>query len=261
MLTRLRESTPLVQCLTNEVTTGFVANVLLAIGGSPAMCDVPGEAGPFAGVAGGVLINLGTPGAEQRDGMLEAAAAARDAGTPWVLDPVAVGSLPIRTALAAQLLELRPAVIRGNASEIRALGGLGEGARGVDAVDTVDAAQQAAVALARSSGAVVAVSGAIDLITDGDAVIRVANGDPLFTKVTGAGCALGAVVAAFASLGPDRLATTVAAVTSYTVAGEIAAEQARGPGSFAVAFLDALHGLDAETVAGRGRIGAAGERS
>lgn len=254
LLSSLRKATPLIHCLTNDVTTGFVANVLLAAGASPAMVDVPGEAGPFARVASATLINLGTPSGEQRNGMLEAAAAAKEAGTPWVLDPVAVGALPVRTLLAEELLSYRPAVIRGNASEIKALAGLGAGSRGVDSVDAVDDAQGAAAGLARSSGAVVAVSGPVDLITDGENVVRVTGGDPLFTRVTGAGCALGAVVTAFASLTDDRLAATVAANVVYSVAGELAAERAEGPGSFSVAFLDALYTLDEQTVAARGRI-------
>ena len=135
LLSRVRSEPPLVQCLTNTVVTNFTANVLLALGAAPAMTDIPGEAGPFARIASGVLINLGTPHAEQRTAMLEAAAAANDAGTPWVLDPVAVGSLPVRTALAAELLAMRPTVVRANASEVMALAGLGAGGRGVDATD------------------------------------------------------------------------------------------------------------------------------
>lgn len=135
LLSRVRSEPPLVQCLTNTVVTNFTANVLLALGAAPAMTDIPGEAGPFARIASGVLINLGTPHAEQRMAMLEAAAAANDAGTPWVLDPVAVGSLPVRTALAAELLAMRPTVVRANASEVMALAGLGAGGRGVDATD------------------------------------------------------------------------------------------------------------------------------
>ncbi|MEU6578102.1 hydroxyethylthiazole kinase [Streptomyces sp. NPDC046805] len=246
-LVRLRESTPLVQCLTNGVVTNFTANVLLALGATPAMVDIPQEAGPFAKAASGVLVNLGTPHAEQRTAMAEAAEAAAGSGTPWVLDPVAVGSLPVRTALARDLLAFAPSVVRGNASEIIAVAGNGSGGRGVDATDGVEAAASAATALARSTGGVVAVSGPVDLLTDGRRTVRVANGDVLLTRVTGGGCALGAVMAAFASLvaaNGDRLAATAAAVTVYTVAAEVAAARAAGPGSFAAAFLDALADLD-----------------
>ena len=251
-LDHLRSNTPLVQCITNSVVVGFTANALLAIGASAAMVDIPQEAGPFARIASGVLLNLGTPTAEQREAMLEAAAAANDAGTPWVLDPVAVGVLPVRTAIGNQLRDLRPTVIRGNASEIIAVAGVGAGGRGVDAADDVDAAVPVATELARATGSIVAVSGPVDAVTDGDTVIRVANGHPLLTQVTGGGCALGAVMAAFASGSDDRLASTVAAITVYTIAAEIAAtraaERAPGPGSFAVAFLDALAAIGAADI-------------
>lgn len=254
LLPRLRAARPLIQCLTNTVTTNLVANTLLALDASPAMVDIPEEAGILARTAGAVLINLGTPGAEQREATLEAATAAADSATPWVLDPVGVGPLPVRTALAERLLALRPAVIRGNASEIRALAGGGKGGKGVDSVDEVDDAEDDATGLARATGAVVTVSGAVDLVTDGDTVIRIANGDRLLTRVTGAGCALGAVVAAFAATGAARLTATVAANTVYGVAAELAASQAHRPGSFAVALLDALSAIDPKTVLDRGRL-------
>ncbi|MCJ1703693.1 hydroxyethylthiazole kinase [Rathayibacter sp. VKM Ac-2926] len=248
-LSELRRTAPLVQCITNAVVTGFTANSLLALGASPAMCDLPGEAGVFAGIASATLVNLGTPHAEQRDGAREAVAAASAAGTPWVLDPVAVGPLPVRTALAAELLEARPAIIRGNASEILALAGLGAGGRGVDAVDGPEEALEAANALARRSGAVVAVSGAVDVVTDGERVVRVTGGHPLLTRVTGGGCALGAVMAAFLGVpGSDPLGAAVAASVVWGLAAERAAETAAGPGTFAVGLLDALAALTADEV-------------
>ncbi|MGW3247426.1 hydroxyethylthiazole kinase [Streptomyces sp. NPDC001070] len=253
-LSRVRAHSPLVQCLTNSVVTGFTANVLLALGASPAMVDIPGEAGPFAQVASGVLVNLGTPHAEQRAAMIEAAQAAASAGTAWVLDPVAVGALPVRTALARELLELRPTVVRGNASEIIALAGAGGGGRGVDSSDGVEAAEETARRLAGATGGVVAVSGPVDFITDGVRTARIANGDALLTRVTGGGCALGAVMAAYAAVDGDRFASTVAAVTAYTVAAELAAKEASGPGSFAVAFLDALAALRESDIAVRAAV-------
>ncbi|MGW1895549.1 hydroxyethylthiazole kinase [Streptomyces sp. NPDC002004] len=253
-LADVRTQSPLVQCLTNAVVTGFTANVLLALGAAPAMVDIPDEAGPFAQVASGVLVNLGTPHAEQRAAMIEAARAASTAGTPWVLDPVAVGMLPVRTGLARELLELRPSVVRGNASEIIALAGAGSGGRGVDSSHGVEAAEQTARELAHGTGGVVAVSGPVDFVTDGARCARIANGDVLLTRVTGGGCALGAVLAAFAVVDEDRFATSVAAVTVYTVAAELAAEKASGPGGFAVAFLDALASLEGSDLAERAAL-------
>lgn len=236
-LARVREAGPLVQCITNTVVQNFTANALLAIGAAPAMTDIVGEAGIFAGIADALLINLGTPTPEQRAAAVEAARAANEASTPWVLDPVAVGALPLRTELARELVALGPTAIRGNASEIAVLAGSGAGGRGMEASEDIDAA--AAVALARESGAIVAVSGPQDLITDGRRVLRVDNGDALLTKVTGGGCTLGAVVAAFLSVerSPEYVAQAHA---YYGAAAEVAAEGAHGPGSFAVALIDAL---------------------
>ena len=254
LLEAVRAQAPLVQCLTNHVVSGFTANVLLALGAAPAMVDIPDEAGPFASVASAVLINLGTLGGRQPEAMREAAAAAQAAGTPWVLDPVAVGALPVRTGLARELLTAGPAIIRGNASEIAALAGSAATGRGVDATLTVDAASAPAAELAGRLGAVVAVSGPVDLVTDGAATARVSNGHELLTRVTGAGCALGAVMAAFAAVGDDRLLTVAAASAVYGLAAEEAAAAASGPGSFAVALLDALAGLTPGTVAERARL-------
>lgn len=258
LLQALRETPPLTHCITNAVVTGFTANVLLAVGAAPAMVDIVGEAGMFAGAASGLLVNLGTPTPEQREASREAVAEANASGTPWVLDPVAIGVLPVRTALAAELAALRPTAIRGNASEILALAGLSGGGRGVDATDSTDAAGDAAVLLAARHGSVVAVSGPVDLLTDGTRVIRIANGHPLLTLVTGGGCALGAVMAA--SLGAARgtgiaaLDAVAAASLVYTVAAERAAASSSGPGSFAVALLDALAAVQPSDLAEAARV-------
>lgn len=258
LLARVRHAPPLTHCITNAVVTGFTANVLLATGASPAMVDIVGEAGMFARIASGLLINLGTPSPEQRAASLEAVAGATDAGTPWVLDPVAVGALPVRTALAAELVGMGPTAVRGNASEILGLAGAGAGGRGVDAVDAPDAALDAARDLAARSGAVVAVSGPVDLLTDGARVIRIANGDALLTRVTGGGCALGALMAAFLGAarhtGADALDAVAAATLVYTLAAEHAARVADGPGSFAVGLLDALAGIDPADITAEARV-------
>ncbi|MDC4232337.1 hydroxyethylthiazole kinase [Actinomyces sp. B33] len=247
VLDSVRSTAPLVSCITNSVVTNFTANALLAIGAAPAMVDIVGEAGPFASVASGLLINLGTPTPEQREAAVEAAGAANAAGTPWVLDPVGVGSLVHRTELAHRLVDMGPAAIRGNASEIIALAGDGSGGRGVDAADEVDAALGSARLLAARTGGVVAVSGAADAVVSADETIRVAGGSEMLTRVTGGGCSLGAMIACFLAAGRSAGvgdADSVAAChVAYSAAAEIAAEGAAGPGSFAPRFLDALYGL------------------
>ncbi|QGQ19564.1 hydroxyethylthiazole kinase [Cellulomonas sp. JZ18] len=254
-LADLRARTPLVQCLTNEVTTNLVANTLLAVGASPAMASAPGEAEELAAVAGAVLVNLGTLGPDQRAAVEPTVAVAAGAGTPWVLDPVAVGVLSVRTRLAGRLLAERPAVVRGNAGEVRALAGLATAARGVDARDGVDDAVVAAEQVARLTGGAVAVSGPVDLVTDGRTHVRLAVGHPLLTTITGAGCALGGLTAAFGAVA-DPLTAGVAATVALGLSAERAATVARGPGSFPAALLDALHALAPDDVAERARTAA-----
>ena len=261
LLEAVRARGPLVHCITNTVVQNVTANVLLALGASAAMVDVVTEAGPFARVADALLVNTGTPHAEPRAASLEAASAAVDAGTPWVLDPVAVGSLPVRTALARDLLALGPTVLRGNASEVLAVLGASAGGRGVDStVGTDDARDAAGEAVAGSTAgrrvAAVAVSGPVDLlVAPGIGAVRVANGTELLTRITGGGCALGAVVAAFTAVSPDDAgAAAVAATAVHTIAAELAAREAGGPGTFQPLFLDRLASLTPEDVVREARI-------
>lgn len=172
-------------------------------------------------------------------------------GTPWVLDPVAAGALRWRTDLAGELLEVgRPAIIRGNASEILALAG-GEGGKGVDSTDSPEAAAEVARTVARERSTVVAVSGPVDHITDGDRLVRIANGHPWLTQVTGVGCALGALMAGFAVAVEDPLVAAVSATAVLTVSADIAATASRGPGGFAVRLLDELSLLTPASLAER----------
>ncbi|PZX17014.1 hydroxyethylthiazole kinase [Palleronia aestuarii] len=252
-LERVRRDAPLVQYITNYVAMNVAANVLLAAGASPAMVHAREEAPGFAAMADALAINIGTIDGRTAEAMPLAAAAARAAGTPWVFDPVAVGATAFRQETARGLLAERPCVIRGNASEIRALAGLESQGRGADASDAVAAAEDAARALAGRTGAVVAVTGPVDFVTDGERAARVANGHPLMPRVTALGCALTGLVAAFVAGGP-RFEATLAALACFGVAGEIAAEGARGPGSLQVNLLDALHAMEPGTLDARARI-------
>ena len=252
ILAAVRDTTPLVHCMTNTVVPEITANVLLSVGAAPAMIDLPEEAAIFATVASALLINVGNGLSEQHEGMRRAASAADGAGTPWVLDPVAVGALPVRTQLARDLLAHRPTAIRGNASEILGLAGAGGGGRGVDATDEVEAAIETARSLSTETGAVVAISGPVDVVVSPTRTTRITGGDPLMPLVIGTGCALGAVVAA--TLGATRGThaphdAVVAAHAVFGAAGLVAARHAQHPGSFRTAWLDALHALTPDEVA------------
>lgn len=257
-LDALRTGVPLVQSLTNIVSANFVTNVLLAAGAVNAHIDNVHEAAGFARIAGGVLVNLGTPDDGTAAAFVAAAGAAHDAGTPWVLDPVGVGGLPWRTGLAVELLALRPTAIRGNASEIIALAGRGGDTRGVDSAAAAEAALPAACALLEYAD-VVSASGPVDYLVgrgrDGAiAGVRIAGGSALLPRVTATGCSLGGLVAAYLAVAPTPLIGLAAAHSHVAVAAEIAEGNSAGPGSFAVAYLDALYTVDADSVRARVRI-------
>jgi hydroxyethylthiazole kinase len=240
----LKSRSPLVHCMTNDVVQTFTANVLLALGASPAMVIDPSEATEFAAVADALLINVGTLTEKRARAMRAAVDSAVAAEKPWTLDPVAVGGLTLRTRFCQQLLTLHPAVIRGNASEILALAQESRGGRGVDSTEQAQAALPAAQWLAAETGAIVVVTGEVDFVTDGQRTLAVAGGSLLMTRVVGTGCALSAVVAACTALPGNRLENVAAACMIMKRAGECATRQGQGPGSFVPAFLDALYTLE-----------------
>ena len=250
-LAALRADRPLVQAITNYVSMDVAANVLLALGASPAMVHAKEEAAEFARISGALVVNIGTLSAPWVEAMHLAAAAAQAAKVPWALDPVGVGATAFRNQTSLALLAHRPTLIRGNASEIIALAGLagagqgqGGGPKGVDSADSSAAAIESARALARATGAVVAATGVFDVVTDGERLARVHGGHELMTRVTALGCALSGVCAAFLAARRDPFEATSAALGFYKLAGARASAMAQGPGSFRVAFLDMLAALE-----------------
>jgi hydroxyethylthiazole kinase len=243
-LAALRERRPLVHNLTNAVVANFTANALLALGAAPAMVESAEEVPAFAAAADAVVINLGMLTAARAAVIRLAVAAAAQARTPWVLDPVGAGAIPARTAFALELCRLRPTAIRGNASEILGLVGEAGGGRGVDTGAASDAAIAAARRLAGMTGSVVAVTGAVDYIVDDASLVALRNGDPTMTSVTGLGCAASAIIGACLVVVEDGLLGVAHALAITGIAGEMAARVARGPGSLQVAYLDALAGPD-----------------
>ena len=257
---RVRAAAPLVHNVTNFVVMNSSANILLAAGASPVMAHAPEEAAEMAGLAGALVLNIGTLAEPWVEAMLLAGKAANRRGIPVVLDPVGAGATAYRTETCRRLLrELRIAVLRGNASEIACLTGADAAAtRGVDAAGGVTPGLAAAAgAFALREKCVVGISGEKDLVTDGRRVFRVANGHPLMTRVTGTGCGLSAVTAAFCAVAGTDVApveAVAAAFGFYGLCGEIAARNAPAPGSFPAAFLDALHTVSAAAIESGVRI-------
>lgn len=245
-LFHVRENNPLVHCITNDVVQEITANVLLSIGASPAMVVAPQEAGHFARIASALLINVGTPTTELLESMHLAIGAANQFNVPWVLDPVAAGVIAWRDKMINGILECGPTAIRGNASEIRALAGMGAGGKGVDSTDSSESAIEAAVSLAQRYKSIVAVTGKIDYITDGKRTLAVKGGTPRTTMVVGTGCSLSAMVAAFLAKTTHPLEAVASACALAKRAAEHAAGLASGPGSFKVAYIDGLHLIQAK---------------
>ena len=242
LLGELRSRGPRVHCITNTVAQAYTANMLLAAGCVPSMTLSAEEIGGFVARAEALLVNLGTFDPDRRAATHIAVAAAHEHRRPWVLDPVFVDRSPSRAAFARDLVAQGARVVRLNHAELSAL--------------TDGAAREDAMAYARATGVVVAVSGATDLITDGTRTISVGNGHPLMARVTAMGCAGSALVAACLAREPDALLASAAALIALGVAGEIAAEKSAGPGSFAIAIIDVLAALDAPALLARARVSA-----
>jgi hydroxyethylthiazole kinase len=241
-LQRIRAEAPLVHNITNYVVMNTTANSLLAIGASPVMAHAIEEVADMVGIARALVLNIGTLSTPWIDAMFAAGEAARRRSLPIVLDPVGSGATPLRTATAARLVrEIRPTIIRGNASEIRSLVFAEQGTKGVDSMHRPEETLEAAHALSETCGSTVVVSGAVDLIVTGSQVIRVANGHPMMPRVTGLGCAATALTGAFAAVNPSPADAAANAMALMGIAGEIAGERSAGPGSFQVNFLDALY--------------------
>jgi hydroxyethylthiazole kinase len=255
ILAQIRARQPLIHNITNYVVMNNTANALLAVGASPAMVHAVEEVEEFVALSQALVINLGTLSKPWIKSMRIAADAASGRGIPWVLDPVGAGATALRTDTAADLAFFHPACIRGNASEIMVLAGAtADKTRGVDSTRASSDAIEAARRLAKSTGSIVAVTGAIDYVTDGEQLIALANGHPLMARVTGLGCTATALIGAALAVEQDRLPAVAAGLSFLAIAGEIAAEQSPGPGSLQFHLLDALHQLAAATIQRRLKI-------
>lgn len=244
-LSLIRSKSPLIHNITNLVVMNNTANALLAIGASPVMAHAKEEVADMARIASALVLNMGTLSAEWVEAMLIAGQAAKEKGVPVIFDPVGVGATPYRSVVAKKIIDVcQPDIIRGNASEIIALHNDSMKTKGVDSTISSESAKLPAKELARETGAVVVVSGAIDHITNGVKSYLVKNGDPMMERVTGMGCTCTAVVAAFAAVNKDFSEAAKHAMTVMGVAGERAVAYSRGPGSLQMNFLDELYNLD-----------------
>ena len=255
-LAAIRERKPLVHQITNYVVMNETANATLALGALPVMAHALEEVEEMAALAGALVLNIGTLSPPWVEAMLAAGRAANSADVPIVLDPVGAGATRYRTETARRLLtELDVAVVRGNAAEIATLAGREAEIRGVESIAASDSAAELARAAAHALGTVAAVTGPIDHVSDGQHTLAIANGEPLLATITGSGCMATAITGCFLAVRADEpLAAAAEALVAFGVAGENAALEAKGPGSFHAALYDALFGLDPRTLDGRAKV-------
>ncbi|WP_164112416.1 MULTISPECIES: hydroxyethylthiazole kinase [Sphingobacterium] len=248
-LEELRTLNPLVHNITNLVVMNNTANALLALGASPVMAHSPAEIEDVVALSRSLVINIGTLSTSWIESMFKAASHASTIGCPWVLDPVGAGISVLRNEALKQLLSLRPTVIRGNASEILALADFSQATtKGVDSTAHSSSALHAAIKLQDSYKSIICISGEIDYIISANEIIEVHNGHIMMTKVTGLGCTSSALIGAFLGLRNDTVEETIAGVAVLSLAGELAARTAKGPGSLQMHLLDALYNLDTTTL-------------
>lgn len=249
LVDKVRAQVPLIHQITNYVTVGDCANITLAIGASPVMADDISETEEITGISSALVLNIGTLNERTIASMLASGKRANELGIPVVFDPVGAGASRLRNEAAKAILEqVRLSVIRGNLSEISFLAGQSSSTRGVD-VSASDADKDGvsiAEKIARQYQCAAAITGPVDIISDGTRTVRIGNGHPMLSKVTGTGCMCTALIASFAAVTKDYLSAAVSGVASMGIAGELAYEKEgkKGTGSFRIALMDAVSRLD-----------------
>lgn len=256
-LKAVRTKRPLIHNITNYVVMNYTANALLACGASPVMAHAIEEVEEMVSLAGALVLNIGTLSSHWIDAMVKAGKRANKLGIPVILDPVGSGATAMRTKTAKLLIdEVSIQVIRGNASEVLSLSPatVGSSTKGVDSVHSVDEATEVAADLARQLKTILAITGVVDLITDGHKAYKVSNGHGMMGCVTGTGCTATALIGAFLAVDPKTLEATTTALAYFGLAGEMAAIKAPGPGTFQIGLLDVLHNMKPEELSVGARI-------
>jgi hydroxyethylthiazole kinase len=249
---KIREEAPLIHNITNYVAMNTTANALLAVGASPVMAHAPEEVEEMTALSKALVLNIGTLSADWINSMIKAGQEANRRNIPVVLDPVGSGATRYRTESVQWILQsISLAIIRGNASEIRSLVLAGERTKGVDSIHGVEETLEAAQFLSKKHRCIVSISGATDLVVEGNSAIRVMNGHAMMSRVTAIGCAATALTGAFAAVNRSFLHAAANAMALMGIAGEMAAERCDGPGSFQACFLDALYNIQDSDIQSR----------
>jgi hydroxyethylthiazole kinase len=256
-LAAVRDRRPLVHQITNYVVMNETANATLALGALPVMAHAREEVEEMVGLAGALVLNIGTLEPDWVEAMVAAGRAANAHGVPVVLDPVGAGATRYRTETARRILDVVDvAVLRANAGETATLVGVDAEVRGVESVGVGAPGAELAREAARRLGLVASVTGPVDSVSNGERGFEVANGHELLAAVTGTGCMSSAVTGCFLAAKADApLEAAAEALAAFGVAAEDAAAGAAGPGSFHTRLYDALYALDPGTLDERARVG------
>lgn len=258
LLQLVKEKNPLVHHITNYVTVNDCANIVLALGGSPVMADDKEEVEDMVSLASALVINMGTLNSRTIESMLLAGKKAKALSIPVIFDPVGAGATPLRREIAQKILkEIKPTVIRGNMSEIKVLAGFDTITKGVDSLDDTENGSDLAKKMAKKWDCIMAITGSVDIITDGQKVCLVKNGHPFLAKITGTGCMCTSLVGTYCGVTEDYYAASIAGVISMGLAGEFAFEnltEKEGLGTFKMHLFDFISNLKPEDIATGGKF-------
>jgi hydroxyethylthiazole kinase len=255
LLSTVRKRRPLVHHITNTVTMNDCANVTLCIGAAPVMAEALEEVDEMVAIADALVLNIGTLSGQQIASMLKAGQRANECNIPIILDPVGAGATRMRTESALMLLDrLEIAVLKGNAGEIGALAGTGGKVRGVDSEGAGGDSLTIARSYAKDADTIVVISGATDIVTDGNRVLLIENGHEMMGRLSGTGCMAASLAGAFAAVSRDYVISSAAALSAFGLAGENAAVRAGGPYSFRTELFDGLSSLHPEDLVRGARV-------
>lgn len=255
-LNDIREKKPLVHSITNYVVMNETANALLCLGALPIMAHAREEVEEMVGIAGALVLNIGTLSPEWIDAMELAGKRANQLGVPVILDPVGAGATKLRTESSKRLLEnVKVSIVRGNAGEVASLIGVSSEVRGVESISASAPKEEIAERFASEFGCTVAITGPVDIVSDGKRTALISNGDAMLAKVVGTGCMSNVIVASFAAVDDDPFTAAVSGLITFGIAGELAANESGGkPGTFHTEMYNALHAVTVEDISSRGKV-------
>ncbi|MDY4721232.1 MAG: hydroxyethylthiazole kinase [Clostridium paraputrificum] len=264
LLENVRERAPLVHHITNYVTVNDCANITLSIGASPVMADDINEVEAMTSIASSLVINIGTLNSRTVECMIKAGKKANEVGIPVILDPVGAGATPYRTKVAKTIMDnIELAVIRGNLSEIKTLYGINTKTKGVDSLydtsikDELEKGKLLAKDFSKRVGSIIAITGAVDIVTDGKMIYTVENGHKIMSKITGTGCMCSSLIGSYLGTNEDNLLAALSGVVSMGISGELAYEslkEGEGTGTFKVKLMDNIYNLSKKVIEKRGKI-------